>query len=625
MKNLFVLFSLIFVLASPVFAQTDTGAKARADYIRYNYAKYEYEIAMRDGKTLFTAVYVPNDTSKKYPFLMVRTPYSARPYGVSNYAEKLGPDAIFEEEGFIFVVQDVRGRYRSEGEYVNVRPQDAYKRGKGAVDDATDTYDTIDWLVKNIKGNNGKAGMWGISYPGYYASVGTVNAHPALKAVSPQAPVTDWFFDDFRRNGAFVPSMAFRFFDSFDNQPDVKYSHPVNREADLWTHDGYQFYLDLGPLSNVNKDYFKGTRPFWNDLIAHPNYDDFWQARNILQHLKKTKPAILVVGGWYDTEDLYGPLATYQTMSQGNGLDHVKLVMGPWFHGQWARGDGSSMGEAQFGFNTSKWIQENTVLPFFIQNLKGSKTSVLPTATIFETGANRWRKFDEWPPKAATEDVMYFAAGERLVAEASDNGGGSSEYISDPNKPVPHSKVIGPGWDRPYMAEDQRFTARRPDVLVFETEILTDDMTLVGALNLDLKVSTTGSAADFVVKLVDVFPGKDENTNALDENTGNRHELVRWGSIRGRFRNSMSAPEPFTPSEVATVKFDLYDVMHTFKRGHKIQIQVQSSMFPFLDRNPQTYVDNIVDAKPEDFIKAEHRLYHDKVNISSVRLHVLEK
>lgn len=624
MKNLFILFSLIFVLASPVFAQADADAKARAEYIRYNYAKYEYEIPMRDGKTMFTAVYVPNAKSKKYPFLMVRTPYSARPYGISKYAEKLGPNPIFEKDGFIFVVQDVRGRYRSEGEFVNVRPQDAYKRGKGAIDDATDTYDTIEWLVNNVAGNNGKVGMWGISYPGFYASVGSVNAHPALKAVSPQAPVTDWFFDDFRRNGAFVPSMAFRFFDSFDNQPDQKYSHPVKGEVKPWTHDGYQFYRDLGPLSNVNKKYFHGKRPFWNDLEAHPNYDDFWKDRNILQHLKNTKPATLVVGGWYDTEDLYGPLATYQTMSQGNKLDHVKIVMGPWFHGQWSRGDGSSMGEAQFGFNTSKWIQENIVLPFFQENLKSAGNKHISTATVFETGANRWRTFDAWPPQKAQAKTLYFAANEKLVANADANGGGSSDYISDPNKPVPHSKAIGPGWDRPYMAEDQRFTARRPDVLVFETEILTDDMTIAGALNLDLKFSTTGTAADLVVKLVDVFPGIDENTNELDTKTGNRHELVRWGSIRGRFRNSMSEPEPFKAGEVATVKYDLYDVLHTFKRGHKIQIQVQSSMFPFLDRNPQTYIENIFDAKPEDFIKATHRLHHNKDNVSRVTFRVLK-
>lgn len=624
MKNLMKVLSLLVVVLAMPSITSAAKADERADYIRYNYAKYEYEIPMRDGKTLFTAVYVPNDKSKKYPFLMKRTPYSARPYGVSSYAGALGPSEQFEKEGFIFVVQDVRGRYRSEGEWVNVRPQDAYKKGKGAVDDATDTYDTIEWLIKNVEGNNGNVGTWGISYPGYYASVSAVNAHPALKAVSPQAPVTDWFFDDFRRNGAFVPSMGFRFFDSFDNQPGHKYSYPIPGEVDAWTHDGYQFYLDLGPLSNVNKKYFKGTRPFWNELAEHVNYDKFWQDRNILQHVENVKPAVLVVGGFYDTEDLYGPLATYQTMSQHNKNKNARIVMGPWYHGQWSRGDGSNMGEAQFGFNTSKWIQENVLLPFFVEKLKGEKTIEVSTATMFETGANRWRHFDQWPPAAAKQETLYFASKERLVMKASDNGGGSSEYISDPNKPVPHSKAIGPGWDRPYMAEDQRFAARRPDVLIFETEVLEEDMTLAGALALDLKFSTTQSAADLIVKLVDVFPGKDENTNKLDTETGNRHELVRWGSIRGRFRDSMSEPKPFTPNEVATVKFDLYDVLHTFKRGHKIQIQVQSSMFPFLDRNPQKYVDNIFNAKEEDFVIAFHKIHHDDKNVSSVKISVLK-
>ena len=622
MRLVIGLMALWLVVAGSVSA-AQTEAERRAEFIRYNYAKYEYEIPMRDGVKLFTAVYVPNNNTKTFPILMKRTPYSARPYGVADYAGTLGPSALFEEEGFIFVVQDVRGRYRSEGEFVNVRPQDAYKRGRRAVDDATDTYDTIDWLIKNVPNNNGNVGMWGISYPGFYASVGAVKSHPALKALSPQAPVTDWFFDDFHRNGAFVPSMAFAFFDSFDNPPDGKHSHRPPSEVKPWTHDGYQFYLDLGPLSNVNEKYFKGTRPFWNELTEHPNYDDYWQARDILQHLGDTKPATMVVGGWYDTEDLYGPLYTYKTMSANNRKEHVKLVMGPWFHGQWSRGDGSSMGEAEFGFNTSLWFQENILLPFFKEHLKEERTAIIETATIFETGANRWRRFEEWPPKDAEEKTLYFASDERLTENAADNGGGASDYISDPKKPVPHSKAIGRGWDRPYMAEDQRFAARRPDVLVFETEVLTEDTTLAGALELDLKVSTTGSAADFIVKLVDVFPGKDENTDELDTDRGNRHELVRWGSIRGRFRDSMSEPKPFVPGEVTTVKFDLYDVLHTFKRGHKIQILVQSSMFPFLDMNPQTYVDNIFHAKKEDFVKATHKVHHDAEHISSVKIKIL--
>jgi hypothetical protein len=602
--------ALCLFLISPITYAAEQKENPRADYIRANYTKYEYKVAMRDGVKLFTSVYVPNDDSQSYPMMFQRTPYRVAPYGVSKYKTRLGPSESFEKDGFIFVFQDVRGKYMSEGEFVNMRPQDAYKRGNKATDDATDTFDSIDWLVKNIPNNNGKVGMWGTSYPGYYTSVASINAHKALKAISPQAPIADWFFDDFHRNGAFVTPMAFIFFDSFDKQRDDVHAHRRKNSVESVTPDGYQFFKELGPLSNVNKHYFKGERPFWNELIAHPNYDEYWQARDVLQHLNNTKPATLVVGGWYDTEDLYGPLYTYQTMSQNNKQDHIKLVMGPWYHGQWnsAKG-GATLGEGEFGFDTSKWFQDTIQLPFFKQHLKGDEKANIATATMFETGSNRWRKFDVWPPKKAEKQTLFLTQNEQLIAEQ--NTAGSSEYISDPNKPVPHSAKISRGWDRPYMIEDQRFSARRPDVLVFETEVLQDDLTIAGELDLDLWFSTTQTAADIVVKLVDVFPGKDVNVDKVDSKTGNRHELVRWGVIRGRFRESMSKPLPFKANKPTQVKFDLYDVLHTFKRGHKLQIQIQSSMFPFIDINPQKYVENIFEAKESDFTKAFHTIYHN--------------
>ncbi|MUH72691.1 CocE/NonD family hydrolase [Psychrosphaera haliotis] len=607
-------------------------ANPRADFIRANYTKYEYQIPMRDGIKLFTSVYIPNDDSQSYPMMFQRTPYRVAPYGSDKYKRALGPSESFEKDKFIFVFQDVRGKYMSEGEFVNMRPQDAYKRGKGATDDATDTFDSIDWLVKNIPNNNGKVGMWGTSYPGYYTSVASINSHPALKAISPQAPIADWFFDDFHRNGAFVTPMAFIFFDSFDQKRESPQAHGAKR-MDSVTPDGYQFFKELGPLSNVNKKYFNETRPFWNELTEHPNYDDYWKARDVLQHLGNTKPATLVVGGWYDTEDLYGPLYTYQTMSDNNNKDHIKLVMGPWYHGQWnSRSGGSKLGEANFGFDTSKWFQEEIQLPFFKEHLKdndknsnkgkNAKASNIATATIFETGSNRWRKFDVWPPKEAKAQTLFLSGNESLSATKNDTG--ASEYISDPNKPVPHSAKISRGWDRPYMVEDQRFAARRPDVLVFETEVLDDDLTLSGAIDLDLWFSTTQSAADIVVKLVDVKPGKDETSNRVDRATGNRHELVRWGVIRGRFRDSMSDPKPFKPNTPTQVKFELYDVLHTFKRGHKLQIQIQSSMFPFIDINPQKYVDNIFDAKESDFTRAFHKIYHTKKYPSAIKFKTLD-
>ena len=594
----------------------------RAEYIRANYSKYEYQIAMRDGVKLFTSVYVPNDDSQSYPIMMQRTPYRVAPYGSNKYKKKLGPSESFEQDGFIFVFQDVRGKFMSEGTYVNMRPQDAYQRGDNATDDATDTYDTIDWLVNNLPNNNGHVGMWGTSYPGYYTSVGSINAHPALKAISPQAPIADWFFDDFHRNGAFVTPMAFIFFDQFDKQREGTHAH-WPKAMEPVTPDGYQFFKELGPLSNVNKNYFHGERPFWNELTEHPNYDDYWQARDVLQHLGDTKPAALVVGGWYDTEDLYGPLSTYQTMSGNNAKEHVKLVMGPWYHGQWnSPKGGKKLGEADFGFDTSKWFQDEVQLPFFQQHLKQAESANLATATIFETGSNRWRKFDVWPPKQASERTLYLDRGESFSDDIVDAG--ASEYISDPNKPVPHSAKVSRGWDRPYMVEDQRFAARRPDVLIFETDVLEEDLTLAGAIDLDLWFSTSQSAADIVVKLVDVFPGKDVNNDKVDKTTGNRHELVRWSVMRGRFRDSMSQPKPFEANKPAQVQFELYDVLHTFKRGHKLQIQIQSSMFPFIDINPQQYVENIFNAKPEDFVKAFHKIHHSKQFPSAIRFRTLD-
>ena len=610
-----------FMFAAVAHAADDKAQDERAEYIRSHYAKYEYQIPMRDGVKLFTSVYIPYDKKNTYPIMMQRTPYRVAPYGVDKYKTKLGPSEIFEKEGFIFVFQDVRGKFMSQGTYVNMRPQNAADKGPKAVDDATDTYDTIDWLIKNIPNNNKKVGMWGTSYPGYYTSVAAINSHKALKAISPQAPIANWFYDDFHRNGAFSTPMAFIFFDTFDKQRDGQFAY-WPEGMDSTTPDGYDFFRNLGPLSNVNKNYFHGERPFWNELTEHPNYDEFWQKRDLLQHLTNVKPATLIVGGWYDTEDLYGPLATYQKMSKRNKKDNVHLIMGPWYHGQWNRGNGDKMGEANLGFDTSKWFQERILLPFFKHNLKGSKEASLAKTTMFETGANRWREFDTWPPKKTKNVKLYMAGNEKLSPDV-DKVGGTSDYVSDPNKPVPHSAHVSRGWDRPYMAEDQRFTARRTDVLVFNSEVAKVDQTIAGAIDLDLYVSTDQSAADFVVKLVDVFPGMDESTNEVDKLTGNRHELVRWGVIRGRFRDSMSQPKPFEPNKPTRVKFELLDVLHTIKRGHTLQIQVQSSMFPFLDMNPQKYVPNIFNAKETDFVKAEHKLYHSEQYPSSITFKVL--
>ncbi|OJH40921.1 CocE/NonD family hydrolase [Cystobacter ferrugineus] len=625
----------LLVLTGPAWAQTarpspDGEAPERFEYLRSNYTKFEYRIPMRDGTRLFTSVYVPNDASpaRRYPVLLVRTPYSVAPYGVDRYARRLGPTAQYEKEGFIFAFQDVRGQHMSEGTFVNVRPHLATKKGPKDTDESTDTYDTIEWLVKNVPGNNGRVGQWGISYPGYYTAAGAIDSHPALKAISPQAPIADWFWDDMHRHGAFNLVLAFNFFSGFG------LPRPQPTDSEEWkrfehgTPDAYQFFLELGALGNADARYFKGNVAFWKDFVAHPNYDAFWQSRNLLPHLKNIKAAVLVVGGWFDTEDLYGPLRTYAAIEKQNPGISNSLLMGPWIHGGWMRTDGSSLGDADFGFSTSPLYQE-LGFAFFKHHLKGGEAPTLSEATIFETGANRWRRFDTWPPKAVREQRLYFQPKGALSFQAPSAPGESfDEYVSDPARPVPYTQEITTGWAKNYMAEDQRFASRRPDVLVYQTAPLEKDLTLAGPLEADLWVSTTGTDADWVVKLIDVNPGKlpgasrrGESPDAIDR--GHQQTLVRGEPFRGRFRESYSQPKAFTPGEVTRVRFTINDVLHTFKRGHRVMIQVQSSWFPFIDRNPQTFVPNIFEAKEEDFVRAFHRVHHTARHPSSLEVGVL--
>jgi putative CocE/NonD family hydrolase len=605
----------------------------RAEYIRSHYTKFEYRIPMRDGTRLFTSVYLPNDArpgGKTYPVLLVRTPYSVAPYGLDRYARRLGPNAQYEKDGFIFAFQDVRGQHMSEGEFVNMRPHLAKKSGAREIDESTDTYDTIDWLVKNVPGNNGRVGQWGISYPGYYTSAGAIDSHPALKAVSPQAPIADWFWDDMHRHGTFNLVLAFNFFSTFGKP------RPQPTDTEEWkrfehgTPDGYQFFMDLGPLSNADTRYFKGDVAFWKDIVAHPNYDAFWQSRNLLPHLKNIKAAVMTVGGWFDTEDLYGPLHTYGAIEKQNPGISNTLVMGPWPHGGWLRTEGSSLGDADFGFPTSTTFQE-LELAFFKHHLKGGDKPDLPEALVFETGANRWRRFDTWPPKQVREARLYFQpSGGLTYAPPASTEESFDEYVSDPNKPVPYTQELTTGWAKGYMTEDQRFAARRPDVLVYQMAPLEKDLTLAGPLEAELWVSTTGTDADWVVKLIDVNPGKmpDASPRAGGDDQdkrdrGGQQTLVRGEPFRGRFRDSYSEPKPFKPGEPTKVRFTINDVFHTFKRGHRVMLQVQSSWFPFIDRNPQTFVPNIFEAKDEDFVRAFHRVYRSAAHPSSLKVGVL--
>ncbi len=593
-------------------------------YVRDRYTKHEFRIPMRDGVKLFTAVYVPKDASRRYPILMARTPYGVAPYGKDAFKATLGPGRHFTEEGYIFVHQDVRGCYMSEGTFVNVTPHVAAKKSARDVDESSDTYDTIDWLLKNVPNHNGKVGTWGISYPGFYAAAGMVDAHPALQAVSPQAPVADWYFDDFIHHGAFFLTHAFNFLSVF-GQPRGGPTAERPSRFDHGTPDGYQFFLDMGPLKNADARHLKGRVAFWNEMAAHPDYDDFWKARNIRPHLKKVAPAVMTVGGWFDTEDLHGPLAVYRAVEKQNPGAFNVLVMGPWSHGGWRGGPGDRLGNATFGSATAEHYRKEIELAFFNHFLKGKGGQRLPEASVFETGANRWRQFDHWPPRGLVTKRLYLRAGGRLSFDPPAEDEGHDEYVSDPAKPVPYTEAVSVRMTSEYMTDDQRFAARRPDVLGYQTEPLEEDLTLAGPLVADLRVSTSGTDADWVVKLIDVLPAGAKDPPGLPpgRHMGGYQMMVRSEVIRGRYRNSYERPEPFVPNEPARVPLHLLDVLHTFKKGHRVMVQVQSSWFPLVDRNPQTFVPNIFKAQEKDFVKATQRVYHSKKLATSIEVGVL--
>jgi putative CocE/NonD family hydrolase len=599
------------------------------EYVKANYTKYEYRIPMRDGKKLFTCAYVPKDQVQRYPMLMTRTPYSCKPYGADLYKGDLGPSPLFGKAGYILVYQDVRGAWMSEGEFVNMRPHNPAKKGTADIDESSDTWDSIDWLVKHVPNHNGKVGLWGISYPGFYTAAGMIDAHPALKAASPQAPVTDWFVgDDWHHNGALFLPHAFNFMANFGHpRPE-----PTKKSKPLFDHDtpdGYQFFLQMGPLANANTKYFKDDIAFWKEVMKHGTYDDFWKARNIRQHLQKIRPAVMTVGGWFDAENLFGALETYKHVEATQPGSTNTLVMGPWLHGGWGggRGEGTSLGHVSFNAKTADYYREHIELPFFEFHLKDKGDAKYPKAWVFETGANQWRKFEAWPPKNAITKSLYFHSRGRLTYQPpveSVPEQGHDEYVSDPAKPVPFIDKVSIGMAPEYMVADQRFAGRRPDVLVYETEVLPDDVTIAGPIQVDLHVATTGTDADWIVKLIDVYPDDypDPKPNPTEVRMGGFQQLVRGDVMRGKFRSSYEKPEPFQAGEPTRVKFAMQDCLHTFRSGHRIMVQVQSSWFPLVDRNPQTFVD-IYSAKETDFHKATQRVFRTKQMPSRVTVHVL--
>jgi len=617
MKKTFIPF---LILCFPIFSSAQVPDSV---YSRQHYDKFEYQIPMRDGVKLFTSVYVPKDNSTLHPMLMQRTCYSVAPYGVTKFPRgRLGPSKYLMHDGYIFVYQDVRGRWMSEGTFDNMRPNipGNDRKNKTAIDEASDTWDTIDWLVKNIKGNNGKVGQYGISYPGFYTAAGIPDAHPALKASSPQAPISDFFFDDFHHQGVFLQSYigAYPVFGYQHDGPTSKswYDDKIEKMYAGRPKDGYAFNLELGPLKNASK--YHGDNFFWNQVVDHPNYDVFWQKRSILPHLTGVKHAVMTVGGWYDAEDLYGPLNIYKKIESSSPGTYNTIVMGPWSHGDWASEKGFQMvNHIYFGDSISTFYQREIERKFFNSILKDNISTGLPEAYMFDCGTKQWKQFAEWPPKGVAPMKLYFGENGKLSINTPTKADAVFEYVSDPAHPVAYTSqtealVFTP---RRFMTDDQRNASERPDVISFRSDVLTEDVTLAGEIAARLKVSMTGTDADFIVKLIDVYPDDEPNEKRNPANIimGGYQQLVRSEVFRGRFRNSFEKPEPFKPGEITDVAYALQDILHTFKKGHRVMIQIHSTWFPYIDRNPQKYVDNIYKANAEDFIKSEIRVYGSSV------------
>ena len=588
--------------------------------IKKIYDKEEVYIKMRDGIELFTSIYSPGDQVEDSPILLFRTPYNAEAGGKDAYNFFVSIYHRFLEEGYILVFQDVRGRYMSEGDFVNVRPYIPNKKGN-KIDEASDTYDTVEWLINNIENNNGKVGVTGISYPGFYATMAILAGHPAIKAVSPQAPVTNWFLgDDWHHNGAFFLIDGFSFYTSFgDPHPgQSRRNYPLNFSWGV--EDSYEYFLDMGPIKNT-RNIFPDSVKYWHELFEHPNYDDWWKATVPLPHLKNVSPAVMTVGGWFDAEDLWGALNTYKAIEEQNKSSLPNyLVMGPWAHGQWATAGVKQLGNIYWGENLNEGYHELEV-NFFNRYLKGGEQDNIPEAYIYMTGENQWHKYNDWPPQDARARKIYLSSGGTISFSAPSSLNKYSEYISDPAKPVPYMEDVHLRRDPDYMTDDQRFASRRPDVLVFETETLKEDLTLTGPLSANLFVSTTGTDADFIVKIIDVFPDRMNKPAGADIDVplGGYQMLVRGEVMRGKYRNSFENPEPFVPGEITEVNFSIPDIAHKFKKGHKLMIQVQSTWFPLVDRNPQKFV-NIYECNEDDFQKATIKLYHDREHPSSIEV-----
>jgi uncharacterized protein len=625
----------LLIGAAALFLSPRVPAQPAYD-VKANYLKRELYIPMRDGVKLFTIVYAPKDASRRYPMLMTRTAYGIAPYGAESYRTVLGPNNDFAQEGYIFVYQDTRGKFKSEGEFIHHVP---YVKGSPKPNESTDTWDTIDWLVKNIPNNNGRVGQYGISWAGWEVSMGMIDAHPALKASSPQAPPQDQFQgDDYHSGGAYQLMYGFNWM-STNARARVAPSERTVERFDYGTPDGYRFFLELGAAADAEK-YFADDVPTYHDHMTHPTYDAYWQARNVPKDLGGIDHPVLIVAAWFDAQDFYGPFRMYRAMKEKNPANKTTLVVGPWLHGGWARGPGDTLGHINFASNTAERYRTEIELPFFNYYLKDKSGSAkagryvdaagrlnLPDTITFETGGNRWHDLDQWPPRGTRTRNLYLQEGGRLAfAPPTQTGDGADSYVSDPMKPVPYTAEITTTEGHLFMVEDQRFVASRPDVLVYETPPLQQDLTIAGPIDVKLNVATTGTDADWVVKVIDVYPGNAPDLKANPDNVrmGHFQMLLAGDILRGKFRNSLSAPEPMAPNQPTAIGFTLGDKYHTFLKGHRVMVQIQSSWFPMFDRNPQTFVD-IYHAKPADYHKATHTMFRSASLPSYISLPVLEK
>ncbi|MGI8618768.1 MAG: CocE/NonD family hydrolase [Gemmatimonadaceae bacterium] len=619
-----------FLLAATAIAATAAfgplGAQETAFDVKQHYIKRDHMVAMRDGVRLFTIVYEPRDTTRIYPVLLFRTPYSIRPYEPGEYRRVLGPSPEFDREGYIFVFQDARGKFRSEGEFEVMRPFKPVKRTSKDVDESSDTYDTIEWLLEAIPRNNGRVGMWGISYPGWQTVMGMMNAHPGLKAASPQASPSDMYIgDDFHHNGAFRLMYAFSWL-AGNARTRAGQTTASGTAFDYGTPDGYRFFMEAGAPARLDSLYFQGQVPAWNDFMRHPNYDQYWKAQNVLKDLA-TVPAdlpILNVAGWFDAEDFYGPMSIYYTLEKLHPKNRSILAVGPWLHGGWNSMPGDQLGNIKFGSPTSRYFQTEVQFPFFQCHLKDSCEKTIPEATVFETGRNEWRSYETWPPKVAVQRRLYFHANGRLSFDPP-RSPGVDAYMHDPGKPVPFSAEVRTTQGHLWMIEDQRFAATRPDVMVYESGPLTEDVTIAGPIVANLHASTSGTDADWVVKLIDVLPGDAPNNdpNPGGVKMGHFQMLLAGEVFRAKYRQGYEKPVPLVPGQATTIAFDLRDRYHTFKKGHRIMVQVQSSWFPVIDRNPGVFT-NIYRAQPADYRRTTQRIHRSPGRASHLVVHVLE-